>query len=237
MPEQKENALISVIVPVYNAQKTLERSVTSIMNQSYPGLEIILVDDGSRDDSLKICRALARRDSRIKVISREHGGCAAARNTALEAMTGDYVMFADSDDLLETDACRTLLEAIGDNNLAIAHYYFDVGQLSAEKGLLQGSGVMAEEDFFLQLIKRPGSFYYSALWNKLYRAQVIREYGLRFDPFFDWGEDFAFNMQYYHYVQDVSLTDAPVYHYRKNAASTSIRTLLRIPHSCRIKYR
>lgn len=234
---QGKKPLISVIVPVYNSRKTIERTLESILSQTYPALEILLVDDGSRDNSLEICRALAEKDGRVRVISRENGGCARARNSALDVMTGDYVLFVDSDDILQPDACETLLSAIGENALAIAHYFFELGQLSAEKGLLHTNGVLPEERFFQELVRHPGSFYFSALWNKLYRADVIREHSLRFDPFFDWGEDFAFNMCYYHYVEDVSLVDAPVYHYRKSAGSTSLRTLLRIPHSIRIKYR
>ena len=229
--------LISVIMPVYNAEKTLRASVDSVLQQTYPALELLLVDDGSRDNSLMLCRALAEEDGRVRVFTQENGGPAKARNTALAHMTGEYVMFADSDDLLVPQACALLLSALGESDLTLAHYYFDVGQASTPRGLLPGSRVMGEKEFFSHLIKRPGTFYFSALWNKLYRAELIRRAGLQFDSFFDWGEDFAFNMQYYQAVHQVSLVETPVYHYIKNPTSTSFRTLLRVPHSCCIKMR
>lgn len=225
-------------MPVYNAEKTVRESAKSVLSQSYPALELILVDDGSRDDSLHICREIAARDSRVRVLSQPNAGPAAARNAALRVMTGEYVMFADSDDLLVPNACRRMIDAIGENELVVAHYYFDLGKVSSPKGLLSGNRSMTETEFLLELMRQPGSFYYSALWNKLYRAQLIREMQLQFDPFLDWGEDFAFNMQYYHGIrQGVSLVEEPIYHYVKNPGGASIRSLIRVGHSCRIKAR
>lgn len=238
MPHACENqALISVIVPVYNAEKVLEACVDSILTQSYSALELILVDDGSKDGSLRLCQDIASRDSRVKFFSQPNAGPAMARNTALAAMTGEYVLFVDSDDRLAPDACQRMVDALGDSELVIGHYYFEMGKVASERGLLQGNRTIGEREFLLELMNRPGSFYFSALWNKLYRAQIIRDLMLRFDPFLDWGEDFAFNMQYYHAVHSVALVEKPVYHYVKNPGGTSIRSLVRIVHSCRIKGR
>ena len=236
--DQRQMELISVIMPVYNAEKTLAQSAASVLSQSYPALELILVDDGSRDDSLRLCRQIARQDARVRVYSQKNAGPAAARNAALSVMRGEFVMFADSDDLLAPDACQCLVSAVEDNELVIGHYYFELGKVSSPRGLLQGNRQLSEEEFLLELMQRPGSFYFSALWNKLYRADIIRERGLRFDSFLDWGEDFAFNMQYYHSVRKgVTLVEKPVYHYIKNPGGTSIRSLIRVAHSCRIKMR
>lgn len=229
--------LISVIMPVYNTEKNLARSVESVLSQSYAQLELILVDDGSRDGSLALCREYEQTDSRVRVLHQENAGPAVARNAALEIMQGDFVLFVDSDDLLAPDACREMLRAMGENDLVIGHYYFELGKAVSERGLLHGNRVLEEEEFLMELIKRPGSFYFSALWNKLYRASIIRDMQLRFDPFLSWGEDFAFNMQYNHQVYSVALMDMPVYHYVKNSSGTSLRSLLHIVHSCRIKYR
>ena len=94
----KQEKLISIIVPVYNVEKYLEQCLDSIIGQTYKNLEIILVDDGSTDSSGAICDRYAEQDKRIRVIHRENGGVCAARNTALEAVTGDYIGFVDPDD-------------------------------------------------------------------------------------------------------------------------------------------
>ena len=235
---QREKGLISIIMPVYNAEKTLAESTGSILRQTYPRWELILVDDGSRDNSLALCRRLAQQDARVRVIAQKNAGPALARNAALDEVRGEFVLFADSDDWLEPDACQRMIDAIGDCELVIAHYSFDLGITHTPRGLLSGDRVLSEQEFLMELIQRPGSFYFSALWNKLYRADIIRRLALRFDPFLTWGEDFAFNMQYAHAVsRGVALLSTPLYHYVKNPASTSIRTLIHVVHSCQIKYR
>ena len=233
----QKNGVISVVVPVYNAEKTLEPCVNSILSQDYEALEIFLVDDGSKDGSLELCRKFANRDNRIRVIAQENAGVAMARNAALEKITGDYVLFVDSDDFLSPGACRQLVNTLGDGQLAIGHYYLEIGKTISDRGILSGSPMMDEKAFMAALMKQPGSFYYSALWNKLYLASIIQERCLRFDPFLHWGEDFAFNMQYFHSVKKATATDMPVYHYVKKPGTTSLRALTRIFHSCHIKWR
>ena len=236
--EMIASPLISVIMPVYNAEKTLRDSAGSVLGQTCRDLELILVDDGSRDGSLALCQALEKQDARVRVISQANAGPACARNTALEAARGAFILFADSDDRLTPDACQMMLDAIGDNELVIAHYYFDLGTLSSPRGLLPGNRSISEDEFLMALLPKPGTFYFSALWNKLYRKEIIESLALRFDPFLTWGEDFAFNMQYYHAIHNgVSLVEQPVYHYIKNPTSTSMRTLLNVVHSCRVKAR
>jgi len=237
-PSETVMGRISVIIPVYNAKKTVAASAASVLSQSYRNLELILVDDGSRDGSLEICREIEKSDPRVRVITQSNSGPALARNAALSVVTGEYVMFADSDDYLSPGACQALADVIGDKELVIAHYFFDIGKASSVRGLVHGSRALNEVEFLEKLMLYPGSFYFSALWNKLYRTRVIRELGLSFDPFFQWGEDFVFNMQYYHGVNNgVFLLDEPVYHYVKNPGGTSIRSLIHIVHSCRIKWR
>ena len=230
--------LISVIMPVYHAAKTLAQSAASVLSQSYPRIELILVDDGSKDQSLSICREIEKSDPRVRVIAQKNAGPAIARNAALNVMRGEFVMFADSDDRLAPDACGLMIDAMGENDLVIAHYYLDLAAMQSDRGLLKGSRALNEREFLEELVKRPGSFYFSALWNKMYRSSLIRQLELRFDPFLSWGEDFAFNMEYDHAVlRGVALVEKPVYHYVKNAGSTSIRTLFHVVHSCRIKAR
>ena len=109
-----EQPLISIIVPVYNAEQYLEKCVNSIINQTYTNLEIILVDDGSPDNCGAICDEYAKKDSRIKVIHKSNGGVSSARNRALECLTGEYVAFVDSDDYIHQDYINVLYNALSD---------------------------------------------------------------------------------------------------------------------------
>ena len=112
--------LISVIVPVYNVEKYLKRCVDSLLRQSYPELEIILVDDGSTDDSGKLCDELALTDKRIKVVHQKNRGLGPARNTGMDHMSGEYVAFVDSDDWIEPDMYRHMLSAMSEHHCDVA---------------------------------------------------------------------------------------------------------------------
>lgn len=109
---------LSVIVPVYNAESFIERCVNSLTNQSYKNLEILLVDDGSRDNSLEKCRELAEKDARIKVFHKENGGASSARNFGLKQATGDYIGFCDADDFHDAETFETLIHIMEEKNLA-----------------------------------------------------------------------------------------------------------------------
>lgn len=109
MDEPRRIGCISVIVPVYNVQKYLNRCVGSIVGQSYQLLEIILVDDGSEDDSAQICDEWEKKDTRVRVIHTENRGTASARNLGLEISTGEFIMFVDSDDFISASICEILL--------------------------------------------------------------------------------------------------------------------------------
>ena len=107
-----KNPLVSIIVPIYNSEKYLYDAIRSCMEQTYENLEIILVDDGSFDSSFEICKALAEKDRRVKVISQENAGVSAARNTGLKNATGEYIFFLDSDDEIYLNAIELLLKDV-----------------------------------------------------------------------------------------------------------------------------
>ena len=111
---------VSVIVPIYNVEKYLERSVRSILKQSYDNLEVILVDDGSPDNCGNICDALAKEDKRIRVIHKENGGLSDARNAGLDIATGDYIVFVDSDDHISPDFIDILMKEVDENDADVA---------------------------------------------------------------------------------------------------------------------
>ncbi len=120
MPCGYDKDLVSIVVPVYNGEEYLERCITSLQQQSYPYLEIILVDDGSQDDSLKICQKEAEKDPRIQVIHKENGGVASARNAGMAAMTGQWLLLIDGDDYIHPDMVRDLLAAVKEGDAQVA---------------------------------------------------------------------------------------------------------------------
>ena len=118
---EKNEVLVSIIVPVYNVEKYLEKCIESIINQTYSNLEIVLSDDGSTDNSPSICDEYALKDSRIRVIHKSNGGLSDARNAALDIISGKYITFIDSDDYIEKEAIEILVNAMTKYNTLIAH--------------------------------------------------------------------------------------------------------------------
>ncbi len=232
--------LISVIIPVYNAEKTLRRAIESLHRQQYDRLQIILVNDGSRDGSDALCRALQAEDARIEYYAQENQGASGARNTALRYAKGDYYCFVDADDELLPNALPTMLESMqaGNADLVIGHFLFAVGDISADRGRIKRDAVMTDGEFVSEMVKWPTTFYFGVLWNKLYRGDIIRKNNLTFDTALDWGEDFAFNTLYLLHVHTVRALSQPVYRYFKAPNGLSVRTVLQnLGQACRTKWR
>lgn len=176
------NDLISVIVPVYNVEAYLRRCIDSILAQTYVNLEIILVDDGSTDGCGAICDEYAEKDDRIKVIHKENGGLSDARNAGLNAFTGKYVTFIDSDDWIEKEFIGYLHQLIVDNNadLSVCDFnYID------EKGKLYNSPlnsghvhVWRQEETLSMLLS--GNKMETSAWAKLYKATIFTNRRFRY---------------------------------------------------------
>ena len=239
------NPLVSIIVPVYNAQKGLSRCLESICSQTYQELEIIVLNDGSTDDSLAICEQFRAKDPRLVVVDKENEGVSRTRNAGLALAQGDYIQFADSDDVLDPDYTQKLVQAALQHSadLVIAPYWMVIPSNSSKTGhaleTLQESlgiepeapkievhkygflpqGVYSREDYARRLMQQPASFYYGVLWNKLYRREIIAENQLGFAPDVHWAEDLLFNMGYLEHAEVfVSIPDAG-YHYIQNPKS------------------
>ena len=193
------NPLVSIIVPVYNAQNNVARCLESICGQTYQELEIIVLNDGSTDDSLAICEQFRAKDPRIVVVDKENEGVSCTRNAGLVLAHGDYIQFVDSDDALDPDYTQNLVQAALQHSadLVIAPYWMVIPPHSTKTGYfletLQTSlgiepetpktevrkysflpeGIYSREDYARSLMQQPASFYYGVLWNKLYRRNII----------------------------------------------------------------
>lgn len=233
------SALVSIIVPVFNAAKTLAPCVESILGQSYRNLQVLLVDNGSTDNSLALCRQYAARDRRVSVATQPEPGVALARNTALALAQGEYLQFVDSDDRLSPHATAHMvrLSQVTGCDLAVGRYYLVLGREASVHGLLNRNAVYTCDDFILAMRGTPCSYYFSVLWNKLYRTRIIREHGLAFDPDLVWGEDFAFNAQYLQYAARIAVTDGAYYYYIKNIKGLTVRSSLHLGINIRVKVR
>ena len=189
------NPLISVIIPIYKAEKYIEKCVSQIMAQTYQSLEIILVDDGSPDNCGRICDELAQTDLRIRVIHKENGGAATARNAGLDVMKGQYVAFVDADDYMERNYIEVLYRTLSENNAQVSICSFKtvdeagnsvvIDSLHGEGGALvteYATDNVARVDVFtgneIILQDLQGHWEHVAPWGKLYQAELFE--GVRY---------------------------------------------------------
>lgn len=213
--------LVSIIIPVYNAQKCIAQCIESVLSQTYDNFELILMDDGSKDESGNICDEYANKDSRIQVIHKENSGVSDTRNQALGLARGEYLQFVDADDWLTVNATETLVNAMMENNceLVISNFYRVVDNKVSSKGSIDYEGVLSLKDFALHLMESPADFYYGVLWNKLYKKSIIDEYQLNMDPKISLCEDFIFNLRYLAHIQNIYVSQVPIYYYVKTKNS------------------
>lgn len=172
----EQEILLSVIIPVYNVEEYLPRCLESVLNQTYSNLEILLVDDGTPDSSGQICDAYAARDSRIRVIHKENGGLSSARNAGLDAATGEYIAFLDSDDWIEPETYETLLSLAKQYDVKlVCGGRYDVSSGTGEKtvGLCPPrQEVVTAEEALRRLFLWDNID--SAAWDKLYHSSLFR---------------------------------------------------------------
>ena len=226
----KENSFmtekITVIVPVYNVEHYLDKCLDSLVNQTYKNLEIIVINDGSTDNSGEICQDYAQKDNRIVYIEKENGGQAEARNIGLDRMTGSYVTFVDSDDWVEVDYVETLYKKITKYQADIAvgnyysfnesegMYYFHIfGDSYYEK--MYDNVFIFENLYESQEMK---SFALISVWGKLYKADLFKQ--LRFD-IGKLGEDGYLNQKIYLLAEKTIYLNKGLYAYRQREGSSS----------------
>jgi glycosyltransferase involved in cell wall biosynthesis len=192
---------VSIIVPVYNAEKYIDDCVNSILNQTYSNIEVILVNDGSTDKSGLICDNYAELDNRVKVIHQKNSGPSIARNVGITVSTGDYIQFADADDLLEKDMTKILVKHMFENVQLVICGYQSIYLLENKKSSnlrypqYLGSYSMVEFNQYF------GNLYFEGFinspCNKLYIAKLIKNNNLEFPKNINMGEDLLFNLEYF----------------------------------------
>ena len=219
--EELMRPMVSIIVPIYNAEQYLRRCVDSILNQEYTDFELLLVNDGSTDASGDICEEYGDQDPRVIVIQKENTGVSDSRNRALDRARGKYLQFLDSDDWITPDATRLFVRAAEEYgcDMVISDFYRVVGERLSTKGDIEEEGVLTREEFAAHMMENPADFYYGVLWNKLYRRDIVEEHNLRMDTDINWCEDFMFNLEYIRYAKVFYALHAPIYYYVKRKGS------------------
>ena len=228
--------LVSVIIPVYNVEKYLPQCLDSVIGQTYKNLEIICINDGSPDNSSAILEHYAEKDRRIRIINQENKGLSGARNTGIGAATGDYIVFLDSDDWMDTETVETAIKYVRNADTVMWGYVREFPGKSSEKKIFDGD-VSFDENETRNLHRRLAGLMGEELrnpentdalvtaWGKLYTASVIKENNLQFvDTKIIGTEDLLFNMHYFCFAKKCFFIDKPFNHYRKDNETSLTRS-------------
>ena len=214
-----QNKKVSVIVPVYNMEKYLSRCVDSILSQTYADLEVILVDDGSKDSSAAICDQYAERDGRIKVVHKANGGLSSARNAGLDLATGDYIGFVDSDDYISPEMYSVLCHHIENSDCEIANVMYvradENGRTTPSKVPHNTDKEIEAEQFAKELMLHTGDV---SVCTKLFRAELFKN--IRF-PEGKLNEDLLFILDVLGRVRKIAFAAHVGYFYFTRSGSIS----------------
>lgn len=215
-----DNPLVSIVVPVYKVERFLDRCVESLVNQSYENIEIILVDDGSPDSCGAMCDAWAEKDSRIRVLHKENGGQATARNCAAKIARGEYFFFVDSDDYASPDAVEYLLDILRRSGAKMAGASFKIVYEEHERFENRGDEPLLTVDNIGACKAYYGEYYMqmAAPWGKLFPAELVRRFPF---PAGHKHEDEAVVYLMYYYGESMVLSKRPIYAYYQNEGSVT----------------
>lgn len=224
---------VSVIVPFYNAEKTITRTLCALKNQDMEDIEFILVDNGSTDRSANICREYVENDKRFVYVFESKRGVSIARNKGLDAAKGKYICFCDADDIPDKSMYRTLFEDISKtkSDMAMCNYYTERDNNHSSFPISAGK-ILSIEEIRLQFI--PAMFHsnnresvvWGTVWRSIFKTSLIKNNSLYFDEKLTFAEDLCFILQYLIYVKSLVLEDKSLYYYvcNENSAMMSFKT-------------
>lgn len=223
---------VSIIVPVYNAEDYLPNCIKSLINQTYENIEIILINDGSKDSSLEICEHYSAKDDRIVLFSIENSGVSTARNLGIDNATGDFITFVDSDDWIELNTVEfTINKAIEtDVDIIVWSYYKNYVNEERALSLVPGGDQTFTSDKDILYFKSIYQFYgqktlgdtvsAGTTWCKLYKSELIKKNNIKFKKELTRSQDVIFCLEAFSKANDIKYYDVHLYHYRINNSST-----------------
>lgn len=216
--------LVSVIVPAYNAAKTIERAVLSLEQQTYQNIEIIIINDGSKDDTDSICRSLSEKDSRIEYYLIKNGGVSNARNTGILHSNGKYIAFLDSDDQMEPTMIEKMVSLMDDEAVDLVCCGYKIisenGEVLFEQVPLQMKKTKREAYMAVENLQSCQCM--NSLWNKLFRSSVIKANKIKMDESISMGEDLLFVLQYIKLINGATIV-IPDTEYRYTLSSNGLQ--------------
>lgn len=200
---------VSIILPVYNSEQTIANTIESVLNQTYKNIELIIVNDGSKDNSETICLSYAKSDNRIIFESISNNGVGHARNLAISKARGEYICFIDSDDIYEPDYIEIMLKNAKENEMVISGYY---AVIDGESHIVSSDGFVTS-DICDCIEKLQSKLMFNQLWNKLYKRNILVENNIKFNEKISLCEDLMFNIEYIKYCRSISVIENPLYEY------------------------
>lgn len=216
---------VSVIIPLYNVEDLMDRCIESVRQQTYKNIEIILVNDGSPDSCGVKAEEYAKLDSRIKVIHKENGGLSSARNAGLKKVTGDYILFVDSDDWINLTMIEEMTNQVENNfiDLVVCNYnkvydaYTEYQFLSFKNEVIDVKKIGIKEYLFKYLFNYKHG---DEVWNKLYKTEIIQQNQLQFEANHEvFSEDKLFNLYYLTFVHKIAAINKGFYQYLQRPGS------------------
>lgn len=210
--------LISVIVPIYNVENYLEKCIESIVRQTYKHLEIILVNDGSPDNSAAICEKYKNMDERIILIHKTNGGLSSARNAGLKIAKGEIIVCIDSDDWIHQDMIQVMYRNLEEYNADMSVCNFEIKEANGKKSgkSFTHKIEILDREQAMQYAILPEK-YYGFAWNKMYRKSILQD--MLYDETIRKGEDSPFTCEYISKCQKIVYQDIPLYYYRQDTVS------------------
>lgn len=215
--------LISIIIPVYNAEVKIYETIKSIINQNFGDFELLLINDGSKDNSGSICKEFNKEDNRIRVFHQKNSGPSAARNKGIKEARGKFIAFVDADDTVETNWLKTMIVAQEKDNVDLVctgynKIVFKDNEVIRTLNLTPTQmKYKNSKEIKNNLESIVGNGFFNALWNKLYKAEIIRKNNITLDEDFSLGEDFLFNLDYVSECNSLVLIDVALYNYMVNS--------------------
>lgn len=217
---------VSVIVPIYNVSKYLKKCIESICVQTYSDLEIILVNDGSEDESENICKEYQQKDKRIIVLNKIHGGLVSARKYGLRMASAEYVMYVDGDDWIEPDWIQHILEEMRQNDVDIvcAGHLNDYGDCTTETHNIIQSGVYNRDQIIDGMLCNDVFFSMNItpyLWSKIFKREILEKVQMNVDEIISLGEDVAVTYNAILHCEKIYISKLVGYHYVQRTSSIS----------------